>query len=128
MERQNKFIRSLRRKLEVECITITDVYGLTNNATYLGFSSRDIGKILFDLSQLVAEKLQGMIIYRSLLIGRLRGRPHLFLRHRQFSVVTRPQHLALNETLLELLDLPTTFQGGYLLAGNVVKWVKTSDR
>lgn len=88
-----------------------------NNASHLGFSSRDLGEILLDLGELVAEELQGMVVYRSLLIGRLRGRPHMLLHHRQLSVVARPQHLALHETLLELLYLPATFQRGYLQSG-----------
>jgi len=92
-----------------------------NNASHLGFSPRDLGKILLDLSQLVAEELQGMVVYRSLLIGCLRGRPHLLLHHRQLSVVTRPQHLALDETFLKLLYLPAAFQRSYLLAENIVK-------
>lgn len=58
-----------------------------------------------------------MVVYRSLLIGRLRGRSHLLLRHRQLSVVARPQHLALDEPLLKLLYLPAAFERGYLLRG-----------
>lgn len=103
---------------------ISDTYE-GNKASHLGFSPRDLGEILLDLSQLVAEELQGMIVYRSLLISCFRSRPHLLLRHRQLSVVTRPQHLALDESLLKLLYLPAAFQRSYLLAENVVEWVKT---
>lgn len=99
----------------------------SNNMSHLGFSPRNLGEILLDLSELVAEKLQGMIVYRSFLIGCLRGRPHLLLHHRQLSVITRPQHLALDETLLKLLYLTAAFQRSYLLAENVIKWVKMPD-
>lgn len=83
-------------------------------ASYLGFPFRNFGKILLNLRQLVPDQLQRVIADGSLLFGGLGRASHLFLQHVQFSRVSCPQHLALHQSFLKLVDLSTPLQSGYL--------------
>lgn len=61
-----------------------------------------------------------MIVYGPLLLGRLCGAPHLLLQHGELSVAPGSQHLALDQSLLQLLYFSATLQSGYLRPGNTL--------